>query len=116
MVRATRIKVVNVSSSRSIQWSISARGTTSVWPGRSGLIDRNATQRSSRQTKCAGNSPAMIRVKTLGNGFVVRYVGNLAVAVPKTRVSPASLVMVMSISTVPSSSSMSVTTPVMVCG
>jgi len=44
------------------------------------------------------------------------YVGSLAVAVPNTRVSPASLVIVMSISTVPSSSSMSVTTPVMVCG
>ena len=30
------------SGSRSIQWSTSARGTTSVWPGCIGLIDRNA--------------------------------------------------------------------------
>ncbi len=44
------------------------------------------------------------------------YFGSLAVAVPKTRFSPASLVMVMSISTVPSSSLMSVTVPVIVWG
>ena len=39
--------------------------------------------------------------------------GNLTRAVPNTRVSPASLVTVMSISTSPASSSMSVTTPLM---
>ena len=47
----------------SIQWSTSSIGTTSTWPRASGLIDMNATQRSSRCTNVPGISPAMIRLK-----------------------------------------------------
>ena len=52
--------------SRSIQWSTSARGTTSVWPVCIGSIERNATHSGSRHTNRPGSSPSMIRVKTDG--------------------------------------------------
>ena len=51
------------SSGASIQWSTSSIGTTSTCPRASGLIDMNATQRSSRYTNVPGISPAMIRLK-----------------------------------------------------
>ena len=47
----------------SIQWSTSSIGTTSTCPRASGLIDMNATQRSSRYTNVPGISPAMMRLK-----------------------------------------------------
>ena len=63
---ATRIMCAFTSGSRSIQWSTSARGTTSVWPVRIGAIDMNATQTSSRHTNVPGRSPSMMRVKMVG--------------------------------------------------
>src|SRR5450759_563912 len=60
-------------ASRSSQWSISARGTTSAWPGRSGRIDRKATHDSSFQTNRAGSSPSMIRVKIVASALSPRF-------------------------------------------
>src|ERR1700716_2458746 len=59
--------------SRSTQWSISARGTTSAWPGRNGRLDRNTTHDSSFQTYRAGSSPAMILLKMLGRVLLPRF-------------------------------------------
>src|SRR5438093_1144839 len=55
-------------ASRSIQWSISCRGTTREWPGRSGRLDRKTTHRSSFHTNRAGSLPSMIWVKIVGMG------------------------------------------------
>ena len=46
-----------------VQWSTSARGTTRVWPGVSGAMVRKATTCGSDQTKRAGSSPLIRRVK-----------------------------------------------------
>jgi hypothetical protein len=51
--------------SRSSQSSTAAFGTTSVCPGLKGVAFRKAAQRSSRQTRRAGTSPSMMRVKTV---------------------------------------------------
>ena len=60
------------SGGASIQWSISAIGTTRVCPGAVGLIDRKATQRSSRHTNVPGISPAMIRENSVVIGRRLR--------------------------------------------
>ena len=52
-----------VAGGRSIQWSTSSIGTTSVCPVCRGLMERKATQWSSRQTNRPGSSPSMMRVK-----------------------------------------------------
>src|SRR5581483_4682848 len=57
--------------SASSQWSTSTRGTTSVWPGWIGLIDRKATHSGSRQTNVPGISPSMMRVKIVGTRRIV---------------------------------------------
>ena len=66
IVRDTTVRCETSSGSRSSQWSISARGTTSAWPGVTGLIERKTTHSSSLQTKWPGNSPSMMRVKIVG--------------------------------------------------
>jgi hypothetical protein len=52
-------------ASASTHWSTSARGTTSVCPGLSGLMERKATATSSDQTNRPGSSPSMIFVNTV---------------------------------------------------
>ena len=69
------------SGSRSSQWSTSARGTTSAWPGWIGLIERKATHSGSRQTNVPGRSPSMMRVKTVGTPRIGRCPGGLQVFV-----------------------------------
>jgi hypothetical protein len=62
--------------SRSSQSSTSSLGTTSVSPKLKGVMFRKATQRPSRQTKRAGTSPSMMRVKTVAKRrpwLVLRY-------------------------------------------
>ncbi len=60
---ATVVRWFMVAGSRSIQWSTSRIGTTRVWPGCRGLMDRKATAVSSRHTNRPGSSPSMMRVK-----------------------------------------------------
>ena len=73
------------SAGMSTQWSISSIGTTSVCPGLSGSIVRNATHRSSRHTNRPGISPSMMRVKTEGMGHTVGSAAVAAMKVPKGR-------------------------------
>ena len=62
---ATVVRWARSGAGASVHWSTSRRGTTRVWPGPSGFTERNATAYSSDQTKRAGSSPAMMRVKTV---------------------------------------------------
>jgi hypothetical protein len=82
MVRATSITWASRSGSRSIQWSTSSTGTTSVWPGASGAMVRKATARSSCQTKRPGISPWMMRVNSVAMGPDPRTTYGPAVADP----------------------------------
>ena len=73
-------------------------------------------RRATRASDAPAFPPLGDRVPIVGRSRRGYWVGKRTVAVPNTRVSRAALAIVMSISTVPASSSMSVTTPAMVCG
>src|ERR1700758_2625707 len=68
------IRRLNTSASTSCHWSISARGTTRVWPCVIGSIVKNATTSSSSYTKRPGSSRLMILVKidAMGQAYVRR--------------------------------------------
>ena len=61
---ATEFSSNHRSLGRSVHLSTWSTGTTSTWPAVIGAIVRNATTRSSLQTKRPGRSPRMMRVNT----------------------------------------------------